>query len=68
MPPEERNGFKNDYTNFEGCNIRKTKKINPTFIFLSSIMIFKSISCFIDVKGLIWNSISCFEYAVVDTE
>lgn len=46
MPPEERYGFKNDYTNFKGCNIRKTKKINPTFIFLSSIMIFKSISCF----------------------
>lgn len=49
MPPDERDGFKKDYTNFVGYKITKTNKINPAFSFLSS-MIFKTTSCFRDVK------------------
>lgn len=68
MAPEERYGFKKDYTNFVGRNIRKINKRIPIFIFLSSIIIFKSTPCYRDVKGLICNSFSCFDCAVVETE
>lgn len=68
IPPEERHGFKKDYTNSVGWNITKTNKRNPTFTFLSSIMIFKSTLCFRDVKQLISNSVSCFECAIMETE
>lgn len=64
MPPEKRYSFMKDYTNVIGWNIRKTNKMNPTFIFPSSIRIFKSTSCFRNVKELICNSISCFEFAI----
>lgn len=66
MPPEKRYSFMKDYTNVIGWNIRKTNKMNPTFIFPSSIRIFKSTSCFRDVKELICNSISCFEFAILE--
>lgn len=66
MPPEKRYSFMKDYTNVIGWNIRKTNKMNPTFIFPSSIRIFKSTSCFRDVKELICNCISCFEFAILE--
>lgn len=68
MPPEKRTSFMKDYTNLIGWNSKKTNKRNPTFIFASTIMIFKSTSCFRDIENLICNSISCFESEILETK